>query len=60
VKKHRNLTNALHYLQTFPKNPRVHTSPFDKLARSSLAKWFTFDGRLKPRIQNSMKDVLFS
>jgi hypothetical protein len=37
------------------KYPREHTSPFDKLARSSLIEWFTFDGRLKPRIQNSIK-----
>jgi hypothetical protein len=55
VKKHKNLTNVLHYLQTFQKNPREHTCPFDKLARSSLAEWFTFDARFKPRIQNSIK-----
>jgi hypothetical protein len=55
VKKHKNSTCALHYLQTFQKNPREHTSPFDKVAKSSLAEWFTFDGRFKPRIQNSIK-----
>jgi hypothetical protein len=32
MKKHKNLTNVLHYLFAFHKKPRIYTSPFHKLS----------------------------
>ncbi len=38
MERHRSLTTALHYLCAFHRKPREHSSPFDKLSRSSLGE----------------------
>jgi hypothetical protein len=46
---------VLHYLCAFHRKLGEHSSPFDKLSRSSLKKWFTLDGKFKPRVENSIE-----
>jgi hypothetical protein len=55
VERHRSLTTILHYLCAFHRKPREHSSPFDKLSKRSLGKWFTSYGNLKPRVEKSIE-----
>jgi len=55
MEKHRNLTTTLHYLYAFHRKPREHSSPFDKLPRSSLGEWFTSNGKFKLVVEKSIE-----
>jgi hypothetical protein len=55
MEKHKNLTTTLHYLYAFHKKPTEHSSPFDKLFRSSLGEWFTSDGKFKLVVEKSIE-----
>jgi hypothetical protein len=52
VKQHRNLTSALHYLQSKYKKPGQSCSVYDKLSRGSLYEWFTPTSELKEGYKN--------
>jgi hypothetical protein len=52
---HISLTTILQYLHAFHKKPRDHSSPFDKLFRSSLRWWFMSDGKFKLGVKKSIK-----
>jgi len=51
VKKHGDLTTALHYLKTFHRKPREVNGPYEKLNRRSLYEWFTPRKELKPHLK---------
>ncbi len=51
VKKHGDLTSALHYLKTFHRKPREFSGPYEKLNKGSLYEWFTLRGELKPHVK---------
>jgi len=53
--RHRSLTIVFHYLQAFHRKSKEHSSPFDKLSRSSLRKWFTSIRKLKLRVEKSIE-----
>jgi hypothetical protein len=57
MERHKSLIIALHYLCAFHKKSKEHSSPFDKLCRSFLKEWFTSYGKLKPRVEKSIKRV---
>lgn len=49
VKQHKNLGAALHYIQVTHRKLGVSESPYDKLSRGSLYKWFTTKSELKEK-----------
>jgi len=51
VKKHGDLTGALHYLKTFHRKPGEVSGTYEKLSRGSLYEWFTPRGELKPHVK---------
>jgi hypothetical protein len=55
MKKHKNLTNGLHYLFAFHTKPRIHTNPFHKLSKSFLGWWFISNGNVKLRVEKAIK-----
>jgi len=54
VERHKSLTIALHYFCAFHRKLKEHSSPFDKLSRSSLGEWFTLDGNIKLGVEKSI------
>jgi hypothetical protein len=54
VKKHGDLTIALHYLKTFHRKPREVNGPYEKLSRGSLYEWFTPRKELKPHLKKAI------
>jgi hypothetical protein len=55
MKKHRNLTNAFHYLKTFHKKLVEVNGTYDKLNRVFLYKWFTPRREIKPHVRNAIE-----
>jgi hypothetical protein len=51
MKKHGDLTSALHYLKTFHRKLGEDSGPYEKLSRGSLYEWFTPRGELKPHVK---------
>jgi hypothetical protein len=55
MERHRSLTIVLHYLHAFHKKSREHSSPFNKLSRSSLGESFISGGKFKLRVEKSIE-----
>ncbi len=55
VERHRSLTIVFHYLHAFHRKSKEHSSPFDKLSRSSLREWFTSVRKLKLGVEKSIE-----
>jgi hypothetical protein len=55
VKKHGDLTGALHYVKTFHRKPKKVSGPYEKLSKGYLYEWFTPRGELKPHVKVVIK-----
>jgi len=55
VKKHGDLTGALHYLKTFHRKPKEVSGPYEKLSKGYLYEWFTPRRKLKPHVKVVIK-----
>jgi hypothetical protein len=55
MERHRSLTIVFHNLHAFHRKSKEHSSPLDKLSRSSLREWFTSVRKLKLGVEKSIE-----
>jgi hypothetical protein len=54
IKRHGNNSNALHFLKTTYKKTNI-PSPYEKLSKACLSKWFTTSSELKPNCKHAVE-----